>query len=83
MDTPGWTNGYTYTCKQYAENRWCENGGWTAGHAYLGDPSESHGSGCGQFLTAEKDNCAKVYNFPMENCCACGKGKASSNGTLL
>jgi len=77
-DTPGWNNNHGYTCASYAR-RWCKNGAFRGGLEWTGSPTQGAGSTCAPHLTSTNTNCAMVYNYPADNCVACGKGKVQEN----
>jgi len=66
-DTVDWYNLYSseYDCAYYVSNGWCVDGGFLAG------TKEEGGTG----WTSGSD-----FNCPEDNCCACGKGPATTCG---
>jgi len=65
--TVDWYNLYSseYDCAYYVSNGWCVDGGFLAG------TNEEGGTG----WTSGSD-----FNCPEDNCCACGKGPATTCG---
>ena len=74
-DTADWNNNYGHTCAAYANNGWCSDGSFGTGYEWTGSPLQGAGTPCAAYFTASKTNCAEVYNYPADNCCACGKGE--------
>jgi hypothetical protein len=72
-DTPGWNNNHGYTCGQYAANGWCANGRFSSGQEWTGQAGFTSSTCVGH----GNANCGIVYNFPGENCVACGKGSST------
>jgi len=76
MDTPNWNNGYHYCSSEVPKEsgtKYCSSEGWTcAGYEWHGwcQHGEIHyGSGA-------------EFNYPEDNCCACGKQCSVGSGSL-
>lgn len=73
-DTPGWLSGQQNsrhpkrTCDVYAKN-WCANGEFKPGLEWTGKAGVQHPN-CRKWGS---NDCGALYNYPADNCCACGK----------
>eukprot|EP01062_Namystynia_karyoxenos_P055275 TRINITY_DN4603_c0_g1_i2.p1 TRINITY_DN4603_c0_g1~~TRINITY_DN4603_c0_g1_i2.p1 ORF type:complete len:836 (+),score=197.46 TRINITY_DN4603_c0_g1_i2:110-2617(+) len=68
VDTPGW-KGRTLTCELYSSRGYCKDGRIT--NPVVGLPSEQ----------CQDLPCDAYWNYPAENCCACGKAAAGGTPT--
>ena len=70
-DTPNWYNGY-----------YLGNGGlgWTCADYITAGPNKAGAPWCadGQVTSGNEWALGSVYNYPDDNCCACGKGTVTT-----
>jgi len=77
LDTPYWNNGMN-DCDSYVTNGWCKDGNFVSGMEWTGSPDTRE---CNNY-NEMNETCAKRFNFPAKNCCACGKPATIQNEKL-
>ncbi|CAE7231529.1 unnamed protein product [Symbiodinium sp. CCMP2456] len=75
-DTPDWQNHFGLGCASYVARGWCSNEAYLSFSAV---PQECQGSS-----SFRRDgHCAAFYNYPGQNCVACGKGSEAANCSVI